>query len=95
MPKLSREERSVVRSYERDEWKQVKQPKQALGKYAAYARATFLKNRRVNIRISAKDLSGIQQRAVEEGIPYQTLMASIIHKYVSGYLTQGRGLTNR
>lgn len=55
------------------------------------ARAFMRKTRRINIRLSPSDLVGIQQRAVEEGIPYQTLMASVIHKYVTGRLVDRRG----
>ena len=50
------------------------------------AAQTFKKDKRINIRISGRDLTAIQRRAVEEGIPYQTLVASILHKYVSGSL---------
>ena len=50
------------------------------------AAATFRKDRRVNIRISSKDLEAIQKRALEEGLPYQTLMASVLHKYATGRL---------
>ncbi|MFZ1402742.1 MAG: antitoxin, partial [Anaerolineae bacterium] len=56
--------------------------------YQAYARATFRKDRRVNIRLTEKDLVGLQLRALEEGLPYQTLMASILHKYVVGRLVE-------
>ncbi len=52
------------------------------------AKATLKKDRRVNIRLSAKDLEALQRRAAEEGIPYQTLMASVLHKYVSGRLVE-------
>jgi len=57
-------------------------------RYQEYARSAFQKDRRVNIRISTKDLEGIQNRAVEEGIPCQTLISSILHKYVSGRLVE-------
>ena len=53
-----------------------------------YAEATFKKDRRINIRISQKDLDAIQMRALEEGIPYQTLIASVLHKYLSGRLIE-------
>ncbi len=59
-----------------------------LERYRQYARATFKKDMRVNIRISRKDLEALQKRALEEGIPYQTLMASVLHKYVSGRLVE-------
>lgn len=51
-------------------------------------RATVLKDRRVNIRLSSGDLSDIQTRALEEGVPYQTLIASVLHKYVTGRLAE-------
>jgi predicted DNA binding CopG/RHH family protein len=56
--------------------------------YSEYASATFKKDRRVNIRISSKDLEALQKRALEEGLPYQTLIASILHKFVSGRLIE-------
>lgn len=90
MAKLKREESELLDSYERGEWKSVKKVKSALRKYQSYAKATFRKDRRVNIRLSTKDLEGIQRRALEEGIPYQTLIASVIHKYVSGNFAERR-----
>ncbi len=50
----------------------------------------FRKDRRVNIRISSRDLEGIRERALEEGIPYQTLIAAVLHKYLSGRLVDRR-----
>ena len=50
------------------------------------ARLTFKKDKRINIRISNRDLVAIQSKALKEGIPYQTLVSSIIHKYISGSL---------
>lgn len=62
--------------------------KSELAQFKAAARATAIKDRRVNIRLSSGDLSDIQTKALEEGIPYQTLIASVLHKYVSGRLTE-------
>ena len=53
-----------------------------IARLRAAAEATLLKNKRVNIRISSRDLEGLQARAAEEGVPYQTLMASVLHKFV-------------
>ena len=53
-----------------------------------YAKATFRKDRRLNIRLSSKDLEAIQKRALAEGLPYQTLIASLLHKYASGRLKE-------
>jgi predicted DNA binding CopG/RHH family protein len=52
------------------------------------AKATFRKDRRLNVRLSSKDLEAIQKRALAEGLPYQTLIASLLHKYASGRLKE-------
>lgn len=52
------------------------------------AKETLKKNKRINIRVSERDLEGVQKKAIEEGLPYQTLIASVIHKYVSGRLVE-------
>ncbi|NQT72084.1 MAG: antitoxin [Chloroflexi bacterium] len=82
--KLDKEEKQLLDSVESGEWKTVLDFKDEAKKYQEYAKATFRKDKRVNIRISGKDLMGIQKKAVEEGIPYQTLISSVIHKFVSG-----------
>ena len=84
--KLDREEREILKSYEKGDWKGTKPGKADLQRYAAIARNTLRKSQRMNIRISKADLSGIKGKAAQEGMPYQTLVASIIHKYVSGSL---------
>ena len=56
--------------------------------YRAYARATLRKDKRVNIRISEKDLLDLRKQAMRQGIPYQTLLSSILHKYANGILTE-------
>jgi len=86
--KLDANEKETVESVERGEWRSVKGVKRERSRYARYARATFRKDRRLNIRISSKDLEAIQKRAVEEGLPYQTLIASLLHKYASGRLKE-------
>ena len=88
MDKLNQEERRLARSYEKGEWKSVTNLKSETRKYQTYVRETLRKSKRVNIRISPQDLEGMRRRAPEEGIPYQTLMASIIHKYLTGRLTE-------
>jgi len=84
--KTKQAEKDILESVERGEWKTVPNVEKEVKRYQEYARATFRKDKRVNIRISEKDLINIQKRAVEEGIPYQTLMASVLHKFVSGRL---------
>lgn len=86
--KTDREEKETLETVERGEWKTVPGIEKEAKRYQEYARATFRKDKRVNIRISEKDLVGIQKKAVEEGIPYQTLMSSVLHKFVSGRLKE-------
>ena len=81
-------EREILASFERGEWKPVRNQKGEIARLTAAAAATLLKNKRVNIRISSRDLEGIQARAAEEGVPYQTLMSSVLHKFVSGRLIE-------
>ncbi len=91
MVRLDGEEQELVESFEKDEWRPVAERDAEVERYRDYARATFKKDMRVNIRISRKDLEALQTRALEEGIPYQTLMASVLHKYVNGRLVDKRG----
>jgi len=85
---LDDEEKDILESYERGEWVPVKNPKKEIKKLQQYAKNTLQKDKRINIRMSSKDLDKVQVIAVQEGIPYQTLVSSIIHKYVSGYLIE-------
>ena len=82
-------EAQIERSFDNGEWKPVKNLKKEMARYREAAAETLLKSRRVNIRISAMDLEGLQAKAAAEGLPYQTLMASVLHKYVSGRLVEG------
>ncbi len=84
--KLSKEEKSLLNSIEKGKWKTVKNMKAEINKFAGYAKKTLKKDQRISIRISKQDLIGIQSKAVDEGIPYQTLITSIVHKYVNGRL---------
>lgn len=88
MAELDEKERELLQSYEADEWVSSRELAAERRTYVEAARATIRKDRRVNIRISAKDLEGLQRRSLEEGLPYQTLIASILHKYVTGRLVE-------
>jgi predicted DNA binding CopG/RHH family protein len=77
-------EEDILRSYEQDEWRSVEEFKKLKEEYEAYARNTSNKNKRINIRISESDLNRLKAKSLEEGIPYQTLVSSLIHRYVSG-----------
>ena len=90
MKKLDRDEKGILSAYDKGELVSVRPTKAQLDAFRDAARATFIKNRRVNIRLSAADLMDIQARAYEEGVPYQTLIASVLHKYVSGRLHETR-----
>ena len=79
-------EQDIERSFDQDEWQSVSDLESVKEKYAQYARNTFQKNKRINIRISEWDLLRLKAKSLEEGIPYQTLVSSIIHKYLKGTL---------
>ena len=87
MPKIDAYEAEVLSAFEKGTLKSVA-TKAELAKFKAVARATAIKDRRVNIRLSSGDLSDIQAKALEEGMPYQTLIASVLHKYVTGRFTE-------
>jgi len=85
--KMDADEKELLESVERGEWKSAGS-KRERARYARYAKATFRKDRRLNIRLSSKDLEAIQKRALAEGLPYQTLISSLLHKYASGRLKE-------
>jgi predicted DNA binding CopG/RHH family protein len=85
---LDNEERNLIKSLETEGWKPVKDIESWKTTLSKAANSTLTKDQRMNIRITKNDLEGIKIKAVEEGIPYQTLVASIIHKYVTGRLME-------
>ncbi|MES0490714.1 MAG: antitoxin [Leptospirales bacterium] len=85
-PKLKKHEKEILNSYEEGEWKSVQNLDSKIKEYSNYAKNTLRKDKRINIRINEKDLESIQNIAIDEGIPYQTLISSLIHKFVSGKL---------
>ena len=87
MPKIDKYENEVLSAFERGKLKSVA-TKSELARIKAAARATWVKDRRVNIRLSSGDLSDIQAKALEQGMPYQTLIASVLHQYVTGQLAE-------
>lgn len=88
MKKLDKFEADILADYEQGELKSTSPKKSDLAKFKAAASATFIKDKRINIRLSSPDLMDIQARALEEGIPYQTFIASVLHKYASGRLVE-------
>lgn len=83
--KLDKEEKELLAAYDAGELKSVATPSRK-EQIQDIALNTFKKDKRINIRISSRDLNAIQKRALIEGIPYQTLVSSILHKYASGSL---------
>jgi predicted DNA binding CopG/RHH family protein len=81
---LDEYESEILEAFENDKLKPVK----STTDFQAVARNTMRKNRKINIRISENDLTALQRRAAREGIPYQTLVGSVLHKYVSGFLKE-------
>ena len=86
--KLDADEIELLNDFETNQLISLSPSKSELAKFRAAASATFLKEKRVNIRLSTPDLMDIQARALEEGLPYQTLIASVLHKFVSGRLVE-------
>ena len=83
---LDEYEKEILEAYENGKLK----PSKPRADYQTIARNTMKKNRKINIRISENDLSALQRRAAREGIPYQTLIGSVLHKYASGFLKEAR-----
>ncbi len=88
MSKLDQEEQEILESFESDKLKRARNASSIQKRHTEYASAMARKDARINIRLSSKDLRGLQKRALAEGIPYQTLIASILHKYVEGRLRE-------
>ncbi|XTI71680.1 hypothetical protein ACQAYK_08255 [Acidithiobacillus sp. AC3] len=90
MPKIDKYELEILSALEKGQLQSVA-TKAELARFKVAARATATKDRRVNIRLSSGDLNDIRVKALEEGVPYQTLIASVLHKYVTGRLAERAG----
>ena len=84
--KMTKEDKDILESVERGEWRRVPDFRREAQKVRDAARATLRKDKRVNIRMTERDLVRFQKKAMEEGLPYQTLISSILHKYINGRL---------
>ncbi len=89
--KLTQEEKSLLDSVERGEWKRIPDFRREAVRYREAARATLRKDKRVNIRVAQRDFVRFQKAAVHEGLPYQTLLSSVLHKYINGRLVEKPG----
>jgi predicted DNA binding CopG/RHH family protein len=88
--KQDKEEQDILQAFATDELQHAPEFEERKARHQQYAEAMFKKDARINIRLSSKDLRGLQKKALAEGIPYQTLVASILHKYVEGRLHEDR-----
>jgi predicted DNA binding CopG/RHH family protein len=89
MTELNNEEKDFLGTFEAGEWQSVREPAR-LQELQSYAKAAIAKDKRITLRLSSMDLESIQTIAIEEGIPYQTLISSILHKYITGKLVEQR-----
>ena len=83
MKNLDKNEKELLDSFENEEWNSVPNILERKAELKDYARATIRKDKRVNIRISERDLKELQRIALREGLPYQTLISSVLHKYIN------------
>jgi len=90
--KLTKEETEILDSVENGEWERISDFDSKAAEIREAAQSTLRKDKRVNIRITERDFVHIQKTALHEGLPYQTLISSILHKYLNGRLVEKRGL---
>jgi predicted DNA binding CopG/RHH family protein len=88
MMKLDPEEQELLEAFESGNLTSVANAGKLAARHRTYAQQSLRKDARINIRLSSKDLRGLQKRALAEGIPYQTLIASVLHKYLEGRLRE-------
>lgn len=84
MTQIDNEEQEILEAFEQGKLTPIADKEAEMQKHQRYAAETFKKDKRINIRISSRDLDALRKRALREGIPYQTLVTSILHKYVDG-----------
>jgi predicted DNA binding CopG/RHH family protein len=89
--KYDKEEKDILEAYESGEMKLSTPSKEEIESIKATAKSTFKKDKRITIRLYDHDYKGIQKKAMEMGIPYQTLISGIIHRYIEGDLTSKNG----
>ena len=88
--KIDKEEKELIESIEKGEWRPVRDSAGLKKKLLAAVKTTMLKDQRMNIRIAKRDLEALKARALEEGMPYQSLVSSVLHRYVTGRLVESR-----
>jgi len=85
---FSQEQKNLLDSFERGEWRFIVNRKREISRHIETARAAINRYRRINLRMSCRDFMALETRAVEEGIPYQTFIANILHKFITGRLEE-------
>lgn len=88
MARLDQEEAEILEAFEAGELERSADADELLQRHQEYAAAAFRKDVRINVRLTSRDLRKLQKRALEEGLPYQVLASSILHKYVEGSLRE-------
>ena len=88
MSRFDAEEKESLKAFESGKLKKAKNSAEEREAHKAIAEATFKKDARINIRLSSRDLRALQARALKEGVPYQTLVSSVLHKFVDGQLVE-------
>lgn len=88
---LDNEENELLQSLESDKWESVDDLQNKIMLHKEVAKNTLRKDKRINIRLSSNDLESLKTNAVEMGLPYQTLVSSVLHQYVTGRLVQKIG----
>ena len=89
--KYDKEEKTVIDAYEKGRMKLSAPSRREIEAIKAAAKRTMVKNKRITIRLYDHDFQGIQKKAMEMGVPYQTLISGIIHRYIEGELTSKTG----
>jgi predicted DNA binding CopG/RHH family protein len=89
--KYDKEEKAIIDAYEKGNMKLSSPSKKEIQAIKATAKRALVKNRRITIRLYDHDYQGIQKKAMEMGVPYQTLISGIIHRYIEGELTSKTG----
>ena len=84
--KIEPDEKELMDSINSGKWQKSTVENDDVSKHIEYAKNYLKKDKRINIRLSSKDLELIQRKVIEEGLSYQTFVSSILHKYINGYI---------
>jgi predicted DNA binding CopG/RHH family protein len=88
MSEFDTEEQEILEAFEADKLKRVPDADEQMARHRKAAEATFKKDTRINIRLSSRDLRALQVRAMQEGVPYQTFVSSVLHKFINGQFVE-------